>query len=211
MRVLPCLLALALLAAAAPPLDAQRMRGRDARDGHAREAVREGRRMLTFGWPFSGGGGSGTFQYARMRSERTALGLQLDVNLSHSRQDRAAPSGPDDSDTRASVHVGPVLKRYLDVQAVVAPYLRGAATVGAHYMRQERETSGAPTAELTRWQPSVTLSGGLGLDWFPLARLAVGGHTGLRAHASMLRSDEMDSTGLSLATFTSSLEVTFFF
>lgn len=74
-------------------------------------SLRLGTRSLSFG-ALSGGSG-GAFQYWRMRSERTNLGLMIALDADYSRSERDTPAGRDGYDRgEVAVLAGPTLRRY---------------------------------------------------------------------------------------------------
>jgi hypothetical protein len=169
-------------------------------------SLRPGARSLSFG---ALGGGDGAFQYWRMRSERTNLGVMVTLGADYSHGERRGP-GRDDEDDQASVSIsaGPVLRRYATTTAKVNPFLYGEALAGYRF----HVLQGSP-APATQTQQAVigTVAFGLGAEWFPVRSISFSGQTGLQLR-SFYSYEEFgvqtsEAFGLSVSTFTSSLFV----
>ena len=82
----------------------------------------------------------------------------------------------DDERTSRAFHLSPELKRYWDEDgASIAPYV----LVGLVGSWRTSEDSGTFASERSALE--IGGAGGIGLDWFPVERVSVGGHVGLRA------------------------------
>jgi hypothetical protein len=169
-------------------------------------SLRPGVRSLSFGGL---GGSSGAFQYWRMRSERTNLGVMVTLGADYSHGERRGPER-DVADDQASVSisVGPVLRRYATTRSKVNPFLYGEARAG--YSFHVRQVSAAPE---THTQQAVigTVGAGLGAEWFPVRSISFSGQTGLQLGSQYNYGEfgvhNSEEFGLSVSTFTSSLFV----
>lgn len=179
--------AMALAAVAAAPAAAQQ--------AASANALQEGRRSISFGLP-SGGGSS--FGIWTMLSERTNLGLigQLQVEQQ------------DDPDVDSwGLRLAPAIKRYVRRAGPVAPFLYGNVALG-----WESETQ--PGGEESAW--SIGTFGGLGVEWFPVSSVSIGGHTGIGLEYRSIDVDptigaSQSSSELALRTATSQLSIQIYF
>ncbi len=131
---------------------------------------------------------------------------------------RREASGDDDGHGFTSTQVGiaPAIKLYASTNAPLLPYVYGEASVSFGSARTVAD--GPPGEELISEQNVRTLGVviGLGMDWFPVERVSVGGHAGLEAQ---WRRYEYESgatefppqTGSTIGTFNSGLRVHFYF
>lgn len=164
------------------------------------------------------GSGSGSFGYWKMRTERVNVGWEVRVSGSHSGDTaESEQERRDGSFSNAGISVGPSFRRYWGADARVLPFFQSGIQVGYVFGSQERESSLNQHAEFT--DHGISLGGqlGLGVEWFPTARVSVSGFTGAGAGTSYLWShgEGVDSRGktesgssrwnISAGTFTSSL------
>jgi hypothetical protein len=132
-----------------------------------------------------------------MLSDRTAVGLVGGVQRVES------VSGDSEHGIRL-LTLSPQVKRYWRATGPILPYAHGSLSVsGIEFgsgssSRQESRSYGAGAA--------------VGLDWFPVRRISVGGHGGVALSRAVLGSrdaqgEEMEISGWSLGTFTTAIRV----
>lgn len=163
------------------------------------EPLREGTYSLAFTIPTAS---TTSFGIWRLFSDRTAVGL--DVNFNYRSEEHEAQGRVNEADG-FSVHIGPALKRYFSPERTVAPFLYGAATVG--YSQADLRTF---TRNEDREAFDASGALGLGVDWFPLDRLSIGGFTGLTAGYSTTDRPG-DHQAWSVRTFRSDLVMHIYF
>lgn len=109
-----------------------------------------------------------------------------------------------EDNTTFSLTATPALKRYLAPAGALAPY----TYIGAPftYGRSTSHIDGSPDDS----HSSVVAGGivGLGLDWFPVRQVSIGGHAGLTAY---YWKPEGDESTLVIQTLTSGVRVQFYF
>lgn len=163
------------------------------------EALREGRTSIAFAIPQSG---STTFGIWKQLSPTRALGLE--ASALYARRDRKQP---DSESTEFVVSVTPAMKWYRSLSSTVAPYIRASAGVG--YSSTKHEQSGNTVDESDGF--SVSAGGGIGVDWFPLRSISIGGFTGLNAGYGRTESNNLDENSFFLRTGTSALTMHIYF
>ena len=180
-------LALAATLAAAPAARAQEIAGENA--------LRPGASSINLGISPEPSVG-----YWRMLSGRTALGV---VGSAEAIRD----SSGDDELSRTLLTVSPQVKRYRSTEGAILPYLHGALFASVIDL-------GSSTPGVGGDDRSTVLGGtaAVGLDWFPVRRVSLGGHAGLgllRAASSIggADGDDFESVDWSLQTFTAAIQV----
>jgi hypothetical protein len=173
-------------------------------------ALRKGAWSLAFeipsGVPLGGGAGLG---FWRMLSDRTNLGVKLDLEYDYA---ESVTSGPDQAVEEFRTGLGLETKRYLVTTRAVAPFLHGR--VGAAYFRSER-TFPEPAVTSRGW--SADAGAGVGLEWFPARSVSVAGSTGLGVSRTRSRvpagpdGEESRSRYFSVGTFTTGLGFQIYF
>jgi hypothetical protein len=129
-------------------------------------------------------------------SPATDLGLFVNAHV----------QGGDDSDLQA-ISILPTLVRFHALSDRFSPYTTFA--LGVTFDRRSLDLG---TEVRTSKSYGPTAQVGLGLEWFPLERISVGGHAGLRAVYSRATqsetefSEEASEDRWSLGTFTSALQ-----
>lgn len=198
--------ACALLAAA--PVRAQEA----TPDTIPRTSLQKGAWSLSFDVPaYGANAGSGSFGGWKMVGERTNLGLIVAIQVS----DRDESTSGSDYD-RESTWLSPGLhvRRYVGTIRDVTPFL--AAGING-YAGRSTNRQGATSVETRVYGASV--QGGVGVEWFPVRRVSLAGHTG--AQVQVFKSDDeiQTDTGprggnqrtLDVATFTSRLSLQIYF
>lgn len=178
-------LALAATLAAAPAAGAQATAGENA--------LRPGASSINVGVSPDPSVG-----YWRMLSGRTALGVVGSVQA-------IRDSAGDDELSRTFVTVSPQVKHYHSTEGAILPYLHGALLASVADL-------GSSTPESDDRRTVLGGTAALGLDWFPVRRVSVGGHAGLgllRASSSIggADGDDFESVNWSLQTFTAAIQV----
>ena len=118
----------------------------------------------------------GSFGLWKVRSPYTALGLEASLYWGLTENDYETPALSDRRSQRLCMELRPTLKRYRTLRNGIAPYV---------YVQGLGRFSGSKTEYRGSTRETTTsmidLGGGLGLgvDWFPLERISVGGRTGL--------------------------------
>lgn len=143
------------------------------------------------------------------QSEMRALALELDAGVHLSRHTGSAAL--ERTGTATSVAVGPALKWYRPAAGPVSPYLYAALRLGTSWNGRRSGTSQPPASS---WAFHAAGRLGLGVDWFPLDRISVGGFTGGRlgygyTGSGQVRHRRGQSLGLDL--FTSGLKLHIYF
>jgi len=146
-----------------------------------------------------GVGSSSSLGYWLRIAERTDLGLEVGVRIA------------DDDDTYLrSLSFRPGIKRYLSSsESDFAPYV----SFGAIAVWSRLDSGGAIDLDARDLGGFV----GVGLDWFPVDRVSLGGHIGLEGR--LTRRDQLGSSplpdenvsGYDVATYSSGLRCQFFF
>lgn len=151
-----------------------------------------GVQSLSFQLDYSGGG-TGTFGYWRMRSERTNLGWEIGLGGRHGWVSSEPNNGLDaeQSSTGIFVQVGPRLRRYVNPGARVVPFVQTGVSAGYGYQRSRTDVEGVREEQVHHGH-RARLSGsvGLGAEWFPASRVSVSGYTGLNTAAEYTTSDD---------------------
>lgn len=200
--------ACALLAAA--PVRAQEA----APDTTPRTSLQKGTWSLSFDVPaYGAGAGSGSFGGWKMVGERTNLGLLVGIHV-YDREQATSASEYDYDQKSSAVSLGLHARRYVGTIRDVTPFL--AAGIDAHAGRSTNR-QGSTSVE-GQWYGASAL-GGVGVEWFPVRRISVAGHTG--AQVRVFKSDDgvQTDTGprggnqrtLDFDTFTSRLSLQIYF
>lgn len=164
-----------------------------------------GDRSIEFALPSGGGGALGLWWHP---AEHRAWALRL--TFSTNGDLRAGGDDPGLYRLNTAVGVGPAFKRYRGTIGPVSPFIYSGFGVRLHWDRTVVE-GGAP-------QNALLVGGygdlGLGVDWFPLERISIGGHTGgrLTYHVGFPENDsEPWRHALSLQLMTSELSFHIYF
>jgi hypothetical protein len=184
-RLSAAALALAAGLAAAPRAQAQQ--------GAGDNALRPGATSITLGVAADPSVGIWT-----MPSGRTAVGIVGSV------QGIRSSFGDTESDQTLLV-IAPQVKRYGSTDGAILPYLHGS--VFASLTEFEGRSPGATSGGRFT---AVGATAGVGLDWFPVRRVGLGGHAGLgltRSEADPLQAGEDETTTWRLQTFTAAIQV----
>ena len=123
------------------------------------------------GFDLRSGEGS-SFSLWRVRSPKTALGLEASLYWRLIESDYESPGRSDRHYQRLCLAFRPTLKRYRPLRDGIAAYVYGQGLAGFWGMKREDRDDSVSMIDL-----GVGL--GLGVDWFPLQRISVGGRTGL--------------------------------
>jgi hypothetical protein len=137
--------------------------------------------------------GTSQIGYWTRQSDRTDLGFEVGANGLFS-----------DSNSHVSLTVTPAIKRYHSSAGPLAPYTY--IGIPLYYTRSTADNVDFPDTKFN----SYGLGGivGIGLDWFPLQHVSIGGHAGLRANFF----DQTDGdAAFSIGTFTSGIRAQLYF
>ncbi len=137
--------------------------------------------------------------YSRRVAERTDIGIEVGVRIS------------DDDDTHSrSISLRPGLKRYLSsAESDLAPYI----LLGVSALWSRLDSSGALDLSARELGGFV----GVGIDWFPVQRVSVGGHLGVesslttRDRASFPPTPDDEASGYTVSTYSSGIRVQLYF
>ncbi len=121
-------------------------------------------------------GEGGSFSLWRVRSPYTALGLEASLSLSRTEEDYDDPGLSTGNYQSLRLQLRPTFKRYRSVRNGIAPYVYYQALGGFRGWKREDP---APFREYSSSMIEVGVGLGLGVDWFPLKRISVGGRTGM--------------------------------
>lgn len=207
----------ALLSAAAAALLALPAAAQDtipADTAAPRNGLRDGARSLQFDLPSYGGSvATGAFGVWQMVGARTNLGITLGISANVRDRDY---DDAEQSDRGTYLQLGLAAKRYASTDGPVAPFALGR--VFAYSSRLEREADVGFRDEQKILGGGV--EGGLGVEWFPVRHLSVGGYTGVSVGGESLNGEterpneprrEYDESGAFFRTFTSTLSVHLYF
>lgn len=140
----------------------------------------------------------------RQATSRVRVGIEAGVTTTRTEGDEA-------EDEYTDVVVQPSVKFFSAAEGSIRPYTL-VGVYGAH--SRQRSGGGAFESGISRTEAGARA--GVGLEWMPVDRVAVGGHVGVRggwARRSFERGSDDQSTadGWSAATFTSGVVLTLFF
>lgn len=167
---------------------------------------------LAFALPDGGGSAFALWWYG----ERGGWGMELDAHINASLD--TGGRSPDRFVARTTFSAGPAFKRYREAAGPVSPFLYSGFGVRGGYDRSDVDDPDVPTT--TAWRVGLYGRLGLGVDWFPLERVSIGGYTGMEAFYHFAAHDsgpslpypgdgDRHSGGLDL--FTSSLTLNVYF
>lgn len=164
-----------------------------AQQAGSANALQKGRRSISFGLP-----GSPRFGIWTMLSERTNLGLNAELEMQNS-------DAPDVEGW--GLELAPAIKRYTRGLGPVMPFLYGEVNLGFGKSSQGGN-------DVTNWGTGAF--GGLGVEWFPVRSISIGGYTGLglRYTSSEIETPGVPSdnrTDFRLSTGTSGLSLQIYF
>lgn len=171
--------------------------GASAAQAQGPEALTPGKTSIAFSIPTSG---SNSFGIWKQLTPTRALGINAAVEYGRIDED----SGNDRSEF--AISLAPSMKWYRSLSRTVAPFIQGSAGVG--YNRVVNEVG---DQEIESDGFNVNASAGLGVDWFPLNSISIGGFTGLRAAFGSFNNGNSDQTSALVRTFTSGLTMHIYF
>lgn len=153
-----------------------------AADTTPRTSLRKGVWSLSFAAPGYAGGERGEFGVWEMVGARTNLGLTLGVSVVGA---EAEGSSGDATVAETGIDLGVTVKRYVMEPREVTPFLLGSAVIGGNYERRE----GQQYEESSRGV-NANLRAGVGVEWFPVRRASLSGHTGFSLFAGRMEHDQ---------------------
>lgn len=173
----------AVLLATSQPLQAQ-----------APQGLARGTLSLEFALPDGGGGNFGLWNQV---GTSTSIGWNVGFNYAKEDRDETGFSA-----SRLGISVGPELKEHFSIRPRIAPFYRFG--IFGLYDRDIRTQDELET-RTESW--GVGGSVALGVDWFPLDQISIGGHTGFRVDYL----DQEDRTQFNARTFLSQLTMRIYF
>ena len=176
----------------------------------------EGAWSLSFSLPSGGGASLGVW---KLVGARTNLGLDIGVrSVSTSDNLRFDDGRPQEeiSSSDLGFAIEPSIRQYIAVYRTIAPYIHGNLVFG--YSKVDAETA-SQQATTTRKQYEYGIGAGIGVEWAPLERFSIGGHTGVRfsyidrssVNRSPAGTSVQDGSVTVFDTFVSSLVVNLYF
>jgi hypothetical protein len=181
-----------------------------APDTIPRTSLQKGAWSLSFDVPAYGGNlGSGAFGGWKMVGERTNLGLIVGI---HARDE--STSGSEYDDRSSALSLGLHARRYAGTIHDVTPFL--AAGIDAQAVRSRNQQS---STSLERRGYGASAEAGVGVEWFPVRRVSLAGHTGAQIRLYTSDNEVYSDTGprqirqrlIDFATFTSRLSLQIYF
>lgn len=124
-----------------------------------------------------------------------------------------------DNQDRGNISIEPTLRHYWRPQARLTPYTH-VALVGTWTRLKAENASNFGTMTNETRTLALGIEAGLGLEWFPIERVSIGGHAGLMVSRAWVRSTTSLPAGpptvqnqhqTTVATLLSGLEVRFYF
>ncbi|HYR08994.1 MAG TPA: hypothetical protein VEQ60_14530 [Longimicrobium sp.] len=175
-------------------------------------SLRKGAWSLSFAAPGTGGERT-EFGAWEMVGTRTNLGLTLGLSITG--QDAESGSATI-TEAATAVDVGVNLKRYVMEPREVTPFLLGSVVLGGAFQRRD----GPGDLEGTTRSMNAGVRAAVGVEWFPVPRFSVSGHTGFSLTGGTYNSkqdypdnpdQEADGTTLTFRSVTSALTVQIYF
>ncbi len=171
---------------------------------------------LSFSLPSGGGASLGVW---KLIGSRTNLGLDIGLRtVSTSDRQRLDDGTPMQEFNSSSVGIAiePSIRQYIATYRTLAPYIHGNLLFS--YSSLDAETvSQQATTERTTYEYGIGV--GIGVEWAPLERFSIGGHTGVRfsyqdrnsVDASPVGTRLQSGSATTFDTFVSSLVVQLYF
>lgn len=169
-----------------------------------RTSLQKGAWSISFLAPVYGGSGQrAEFGAWEMVGPRTNLGLTLRLTVGGS---ELGNGQQETTQAETSVGLGANVRQYLARPRDVTPYVHAAASVAGDYRRRE----GTGGYEETERGAAGGAEAALGVEWFPVRRMSVSGHTGFTLFARrwdlhLERPDGEDSDSQGRAMFVNSV------
>ena len=148
------------------------------------------------GFDLRSGEGSG-FSVWKVQSPKTALGLEASLRWRRDESDLRSPSRAEWSYQSLTLEFRPTLKRYRPLRNGIAAYVYGLGLGG--FSGSSRDDGGG-TWDTSTSMIDLGVGLGLGVDWFPLERISVGGRTGLSLSYSFGESRTWVTSSLGVST-----------
>jgi hypothetical protein len=141
-------------------------------------------------------------------SPRTSLGLEVGA-YSRNGEYRFPTTGQEQETEERLVTVGPALKVYTGPGGAFLPYGYASAFAQFGSMRHQPLDGEAQESDVSGFGGQV----GVGVDWFPVQRVSIGGHVGVEGFSSsrdaVAFNGEEEFTGI--GTFSSGIRVQLYF
>jgi hypothetical protein len=141
----------------------------------------------------------------RQLSPRTRAGVEVGAAVSRT-------EGDDREQDLVNFVVSPTVKLFSGADGALRPYTLVGVYVQGFGQHQDSDGTGP---EYANTSTEAGARAGVGLEWMPLSRLAVGGHVGVRGGYLRATQEsngtEQEQTGWSAGTFSSGIVLTLFF
>jgi hypothetical protein len=191
----------------AAPLSAQDA----APDSTPRNSLQKGAWSLSFDAPAFGGGDPSSLGGWKMVGERTNLGVSVGIHTRNT-ESRSDSSGRDEITT--GLMLGVEARRYVSPAREITPFATGGVFA---FLSRFKQDYGAGEGEQHVYGAGV--SAGAGVEWFPVRRISLAGHTGVRlnVHRGESSTDHGggqrrgEERGWDLSTFTTALSLQIYF
>ena len=171
---------------------------------------------LSFSLPSGGGASLGVW---KLVGDRTNLGLDVGVrSVSTSDALNFDDGRPSEKLTSSDLGLAiePSIRQYIATYRTLAPYIHGSLLFAYSSLDAETVSQQATTVRKTY---EYGIGAGIGVEWAPLERFSVGGHTGVRfsyqdrssVNSSPSGTSVQDGSATAFDTFVSSLVVQLYF
>lgn len=201
-------LPLALLAATAAPASGQ--------EASQPLPMPEGAWSLAFSLPSGGGASLGVW---KLVGPRTNLGLDVGLRSVSTSDNLRFDDGRPSQEVKSSdlgIAIEPSIRQYITSYETLAPYIHGNLLFAYSEIDAETVSQQATTVRKTY---EYGIGVGIGVEWAPLERFSVGGHTGIRfiyldrssVDSSPAGTAVQDGSATIFDTFVSSLVIQLYF
>jgi len=176
----------------------------------------EGAWSLSFSLPSGGGASLGVW---KLVGARTNLGLDIGVRSVSTSDNLRFDDGRPSQEFNSSdlgLAIEPSIRQYIATFRTLAPYIHGNLLFSYSSLDAETVSQQATTVRKT-YQYGIGL--GIGVEWAPLERFSIGGHTGVRfsyldrsnVDSSPAGTSVQDGHSTTFDTFVSSLVLQLYF
>ena len=171
---------------------------------------------LSFSLPSGGGAGLGVW---KLVGARTNLGLDIGLRSVSTSDNLSYDDGRPSEEFTSSdlgLAIEPSIRQYIAAYRTLAPYIHGSLLFAYSSLDAETVSQQATSARKTY---EYGIGVGIGVEWAPLERFSIGGHTGVRFSYQDRSSVNDSPSGMSVQngsatafdTFVSSLVVQLYF
>lgn len=171
---------------------------------------------LSFSLPSGGGASLGVW---KLVGPRTNLGLDIGVRSVSSSDNLRFDDGRPSEELNSSdlgLAIEPSIRQYITAYRTLAPYIHGRLLFAYSSIDAETVSQQSTTVRKTY---EYGIGVGIGVEWAPLERFSIGGHTGVRfsyldrssVNSSPAGTSVQDGSATIFDTFVSSLVVQLYF